>query len=382
MSQLWVLQRTVDYNSQRVVNSPVEHPRFIHGTIDKSCCVTSLETERSNIRIIVDAMGGDFAPQNVLSGSIEALRETENRFEIIFTGPETVLKKELTHLKTQNLKYQIVDASQVIDMHDTAMAGVKQKRDSSISVGITMHRQGDADAFVSAGHSGAVMSTATLILGRIEGISRPTIGAFFPTDQGVCLLVDAGANVDCKPQHLFEFALMGSIYTSEMFQINSPRVGLLSIGEEESKGDELVKATHTLLKQSKLNFIGNVEGRDILSGKADVVVCDGFIGNVILKFGESIPAFFKNRIKKVTEKSLIFKLMGLAMRKTLRAALKSMDYEEYGGVPVLGVNGVVIIGHGKSTPKAIKNMIIRAEEMARKNINHRIQEALLIAHEK
>jgi len=175
---------------------------------------------------------------------------------------------------------------------------------------------------------------------------------------------------------------MGSIYTKEMFQIENPKVGLLSIGEEESKGDELVKETHKLLKQSKLNFIGNVEGRDILSGKADVVVCDGFIGNVILKFGESIPNFLKNRIKQIAEKSILFKLIGLVIRNTLRNALKSMDYEEYGGVPVLGVNGVVIIGHGKSTPKAIKNMILKAEEMVRKNINKRIQEALLIKNDK
>jgi glycerol-3-phosphate acyltransferase PlsX len=334
------------------------------------------------MKIVVDAMGGDFAPQNVLLGAVDALRETKNRFEIIFTGPEKLIKEKLALLDTTDLKFQIADAPQVIDMHDTATAGVKHKRESSISVGIDLHRQGKADAFVSAGHSGAVMSTATLILGRIEGISRPTIGAFFPTSTGVCLLVDAGANVDCKSQHLFEFALMGSIYTKEMFQIENPKVGLLSIGEEESKGDELVKETHKLLKQSKLNFIGNVEGRDILSGKADVVVCDGFIGNVILKFGESIPNFLKNRIKQIAEKSILFKLIGLVIRNTLRNALKSMDYEEYGGVPVLGVNGVVIIGHGKSTPKAIKNMILKAEEMVRKNINKRIQEALLIKNDK
>lgn len=325
----------------------------------------------------MDAMGGDFAPQNVLNGSIEALRETANRLEVIFVGHESIIQNELEFVKHEKLNYKICDASQIIEMHDSATVGLKQKRDSSISVGLTLHKERKADAFVSAGHSGAVMSTSTLILGRIEGISRPTIGAFFPTKTGVCLLLDAGANVDCKPQHLLEFAIMGTIYSSEMFQIQNPSIGLLNIGEEESKGNDVVKEAFKLLKQSKLNFIGNVEGRDILSGKADVVVCDGFIGNIILKFSESIPSFFKNRIKHALEKSLLMNVIGVIMRKTLRTAFKSMDYEEYGGVPVLGVNGVAIIGHGKSTPKAIKNMIIRAEETVRKNINGRIQEALL-----
>lgn len=321
-------------------------------------------------------MGGDYAPRNVIEGAIRALTQTGNRFEVIFVGPESLLENELQRIKPKKVGYQIVDASQVIDMHDSATAGVKQKRDSSISVGITLLKEGKADAFVSAGHSGAVMSTATLILGRIEGISRPTIGAFFPTEHGSCLLLDAGVNIDCKPQHLFEFGLMGSIYAEEMFNIKNPTIGLLNIGEEESKGNDVVKETLKLLKQSKLNFIGNVEGRDILPGKADIVICDGFIGNIILKFGESVPGFFKIRIKEIISKNIFLKIGGLFLRKIMRTTLRSMDYEEHGGVPVLGVNGVVIIGHGKSTPKAIKNMILRSEEMVRKDINRRIQEAL------
>ena len=321
-------------------------------------------------------MGGDFAPRNVLDGTIAALRETGNRFNVILVGPESVIRNEMKNVQNESLNYQIVDASQVIDMHDVATAGVKQKKDSSISVGLMLNKQGEADSFVSAGHSGAVMSTATLILGRIDGISRPTIGTFFPTERGVCLVVDAGANVDCKPQYLYEFGLMGSIYISKMFKVPNPSIGLLNIGEEESKGNDTVKDAYKLLKQSRLNFIGNIEGRDILTGKADVVVCDGFTGNIILKFGESVPSFFKNRIKDVMAKKPYMKLFGLFVRSALRSAMKSMDYEEYGGVPVLGVNGVVIIGHGKSTPKAIKNMILRAEEMVRTNINKHIQEAL------
>lgn len=338
-----------------------------------------MEAEYPHIRIAVDAMGGDFAPNNVIAGGVDALREVNNRFEIIFVGPETIIRNQLQSYQAEQLRYQIIDAPQVIDMHDTATASIKQKRDSSISVGVTLHKEGIANAFVSAGHSGAVLSAATLILGRVEGISRPTIGAFFPSEKGVCLLLDAGANVDCKSQHLYEFALMGSIYSHEMFQVDTPKIGLLSIGEEESKGNEVVKEAHKLLKQSKLNFIGNVEGRDILNGKTDVVICDGFIGNIILKFGESVPGFLKTKVKQVTSKSLLMKSAGLFLRKTLRTVLKSMDYEEYGGVPVLGANGVTIIGHGKSTPKAIKNMILRAEEMARKGINERIKEAMVTA---
>jgi glycerol-3-phosphate acyltransferase PlsX len=330
-------------------------------------------------RIAVDAMGGDFAPGNIVAGALDALRETHYRFDIVLVGPEHVVHDELERfaLRPDERKYcMIINADQIVDMHDEATAVLRSKRNSSIAVGMTLHRERHADAFVSAGHTGAMMTASTLILGRIEGVGRPTIGAFFPSERGVCLVLDAGTNVDCKPQHLYEFALMGSIYSSTMFGIERPSVGLLNIGEEESKGSDVVREAYRLLKASTLNFVGNVEGRDILQGKANVVVCDGFVGNVILKFGESVPAFFKNRLKAQVQRNIITKVVGLAMRSTLRGAFKSMDYEEYGGVPVLGVNGVSIIGHGKSTPKAIKNMILRAEEMVLKNINEQIQQAL------
>ncbi len=324
-------------------------------------------------------MGGDFAPRNVVDGAAEALQESGNRFEILLVGREASVQQELGRFEQNSLSCRIVDATEVVDMHDPATAPLKQKRNSSISVGLNLQKNGQADAFVSAGHTGAVMSGSTMILGRIAGIGRPTIGAFFPSEQGVCLLLDAGTNVDCRPQHLYEFALMGSIYASEMLRIERPTVGLLNIGEEPSKGNDVAKDAYKILQQSSLNFVGNVEGRDILRGKANVVVCDGFVGNIVLKFGESVPAFFKSRLKQIAGKSLAARILGAMMRGQLRKALKSMDYEEYGGVPVLGVNGVSIIGHGKSTPKAIKNMILKAEEMVRKNINHHIQEALTAA---
>jgi glycerol-3-phosphate acyltransferase PlsX len=321
-------------------------------------------------------MGGDFAPANIVAGALDALRESNNRFEILLVGPETVMKESLAAHKSAGMRYRIVNAGQVIDMQDGPTAALRKKRDSSIAVGVTLQVEGKADAFISAGNTGAVTSASTLILGRISGIGRPTIGTFLPSENGMTLVVDAGANVDCKPQHLLEFGIMGSIYTKEMRGIEKPSVGLLNIGEEETKGNELAKEAFKLLKASKLNFIGNVEGKDILKGKAHVVVCDGFVGNVVLKFGESVPGFLKGSIRQYVSRSFYRKIMGLFMRSSLRAAFKSMDYEEYGGVPVLGVNGVSIVGHGKSTPKAVKNMIFKAEEMVNKKINIRIQEAL------
>jgi len=239
-----------------------------------------------------------------------------------------------------------------------------------------LHQEGKADAFVSAGNTGAVLSASTLILGRVKGVSRPTIAAFFPSEKEVCLLLDAGTNVDCKPQHLYEFAVMGSVYVNKVLRIDRPRVGLLNVGEEESKGTATVQEAHQLLKSGHLNFIGNVEGRDILKGTAHVIVCDGFVGNIVLKFGESVPSFLKSRLKRYADQSFLKTLRIGLVRSPLKMSLKDMDYEEIGGVPVLGVNGVSIIGHGRSTPKAIKNMIVRAVEVARSQINKHIEATL------
>ena len=324
-------------------------------------------------------MGGDFAPRNVVAGAVEAMREAKDRLEVLFVGPQSVVQEELHRLTENNLNHQIVNAPSIITMDDGAMAAVKEKKDSSIAVGVSLHKEGAADAFVSAGNTGAVMSASTLILGRIEGIGRPTIGAFFPSEMGVCLLLDAGANVDCRPQHLYEFAVMGTIYAREMLMLPNPTVGLLSIGEESSKGNDLTREAHQLLAKSRLNFIGNVEGRDILKGKASVVVCDGFVGNVVLKFAESVLDLLKTKFRNHAAKNVFSKIWVGMMSRTLRSVMKDFDYQEYGGVPLLGVNGVSIIGHGKSTPKAIKNMILKAEEMVRKNITGSIRDSLAAA---
>lgn len=321
-------------------------------------------------------MGGDFAPANVVLGSFEALRRDPGGFELLLVGPADRLKGELARAGAEPPGLSVVHASEVITMDDAATAALRQKKDSSIAVGLALQAEGKADAFVSAGHTGAVMSASTLILGRVAGVARPTIGAFFPSRTGTCLLVDAGANVDCRPRHLMEFGVMGSIYASAMMGSARPTVGLLSVGEEETKGNEATLEAHALLRTAPVNFIGNVEGRDILSGKADVVVCDGFVGNILLKFGESVPSFFKERVALFAGSSILRKLLLVPAIGTLRGAMKSMDYEEHGGVPLLGVRGVSIIGHGKSTPKAIANMILKAKEMAQKRINDRIEQAM------
>ncbi len=328
------------------------------------------------VRIVVDAMGGDFAPANEVAGSVEALRESRNAFEVVLVGNEEAIRAELTKHDTAGLSYSIVHASEVITMQDSPTAALKQKRDSSLGVGMRLHKEGKADAFVSAGNTGAVLSASTLILGRVHGVSRPTIGTFIPSEKGVCLLLDAGTNVDCRPRHLYEFGVMGSIYFSKMYHKERPTVALLNVGEEKSKGNELVLEARKLLAGSDLNFVGNVEGRDILKSKADVVVCDGFVGNIVLKFGESVPAFLKSRLKKAADHSIFRKILVGMAKSTLKAALSDLDPNEHGGVPVLGVNGVSIIGHGSSSAKGIKNMILKAHEVARIQLNKHIEAAL------
>lgn len=326
--------------------------------------------------IAVDAMGGDYAPKNVLLGALEAFKERKD-FELILIGDK---QKILQTALEENIvldENMILHSSQVIEMGDTPTAALKTKSDSSIVVGAKLVKDNKAHAFVSAGNTGAMMAASTLIMGRIKGVSRPTIGASFPTSQRkFCLLFDVGASVDSKPQHLLEYAILGSIFAREIYNCTSPSVGVLSVGEEEAKGNELSLASYKLLRESKLNFIGNVEGRDILKGNVDVIVCDGFLGNVILKFGESVLTLIKSRVKEYSTKGLLNKVYALIVKKVLKATLSDMDYQTHGGVPLLGVNGISIIGHGSSTPLAIKNMVLRAKEMYDKKLIQKFQEAI------
>jgi glycerol-3-phosphate acyltransferase PlsX len=337
-----------------------------------------VETQ-TKLKIALDAMGGDYAPQNTVAGALEALRETRNRFSVILVGREDAINEELRKHRANGEVHSVVNASQVITFDDIPTTALKSKKQSSIVIGMTLHKEGKADAFVSAGNTGAVLSASTLILGRIEGVGRPTIGAFLPSERGVCILLDAGANVDCRPHHLLEFAVMGSIYARQVLRYEKPTVGLLNVGEESSKGGTQLQEAFRLLSRSRVNFIGNVEGSDILRGKAQVVVCDGLVGNVVLKFGESVIGMLRKRLIEYAPGGPFRMLRARIAYGLLKTTMKDFDYQEYGGVPVLGVRGVCIIGHGQSTAKAVRNMILRAEEMIVQNINGQIRSALRAA---
>jgi glycerol-3-phosphate acyltransferase PlsX len=328
------------------------------------------------LRIAVDAMGGDYAPDREISGSLEALRAAGSELEIVLVGNKELIGRKLDRLDAGKLPLTIVHASEVITMDDSPTAALKQKKDSSLTVGMRLHQEGAADAIVSAGNTGAVLSAATLLLGRIQGVSRPTIGTFIPAEKGMCLLLDAGANVDCRAQHLYEFAVMGSVYYRLVRKKENPTVALLNVGEEKTKGTEELQEAYSLISSSRLNFIGNVEGGDILKAKADVVVCDGYVGNIILKFGESVPKFLKTRLKQFADAGLIRKLAVGFSLWPLKNSLRDMDPNAEGGVPVLGVKGVAIIGHGNSSTAGIKNMILRAAEVAKSRVNGQIESAL------
>ena len=331
--------------------------------------------ENFKCRIAVDAMGGDFAPQNTVIGAIQALNEIKN-FELYLVGRE---KEILDVISGNNLSFEkknIINADEVIEMGESPTSALKKKTNSSIVVGAKLVKDKKAEAFVSAGNTGAMMAASTLIMGRIPGVGRPTIGTIFPNEAGVSTLFDVGASVDSKPIHLLEYAIMGTIYTREIYGIENPKVGILSVGEEESKGNDITIAAASLIKKTHLNFVGNVEGRDILKGTVHVVVCDGFVGNILLKFGEGVLNYLKFKLKDYAERNFFNKLKVGLVKNTLKDILKEFDYQEYGGVPLLGVNGISIIGHGSSTPKAIKNMVLRANEMHSKKLIQKISKSI------
>jgi len=332
------------------------------------------------VRIVLDAMGTESAPAADVAGAAEAMADPQHgdAFELILVGHRERIEAELgKHPTLDRSRVRVEDAREVIGMGDEPAQAVRRMRDSSIVRGLEIHRAGQADAFVSAGNTGAVMTASTLILGRIGGISRPTIASLFPSATGFTVVADVGANVDTKPQHLAQFGIMASIYAELMLGDPRPTVGLLNVGEEPGKGENRAVEAFELMQAAPINFVGNVEGRDILKGTARVVVCDGFVGNIVLKFAESVPSLLRSRISGVAERGGIFtKLRLAAARGILRSVFREMDYQEYGGVPLLGVDGVSIIGHGGSTPRAIRGMILKAEEMVRRGVNQRIAEAI------
>lgn len=330
------------------------------------------------MRIALDVMGGDKAPQVTVKGAVQAAREADSLGieEIILVGDSQAIKKELSSLGASNLPLSIKPAREVIAPDEAAASAVKQKKDSSIVVATNLVKEGKADALVSAGHTGAVMASCLINLKRLKGISRPAIATLVPNIKGATVLLDAGANVDCKPKHLVQFALMGSVYAHYILGIEKPKVGLLSIGEEKSKGNELTFETYRLLENSQLNFIGNAEGKDIANGAVDVVVCDGFVGNVLLKFGESLAKMIMAELKEELSKGFLLKLGAFISRPAFVSLKRRLDYSEYGGAPLLGTNGVCIISHGKSSSKAIKNALRVASEFVRHKVNQHIEENL------
>ncbi|OGC75941.1 MAG: hypothetical protein A2145_06705 [candidate division Zixibacteria bacterium RBG_16_40_9] len=329
------------------------------------------------VKIALDSMGGDFAPAVLVKGAVLAQKEANGSFRIVLVGDADQIQEELRKLGAESLPFIIQPASETIRMDDPAILSLK-KKDSSIAVAMQMQKDGAVDAVVSAGHTGAVMTSALITLGRIEGISRPAIATYLPTqkEQDGVLVLDVGANSECKARHLLEFGIMGSIYSESVLNKTNPRVGLLSIGEESNKGNDLILSSHKLFLESSLNFVGNVEGNKILKGSCDVVVCDGFVGNVMLKFAESIDGFLTSIVKKQIKQNLFSKLGILFLQASLRRLRKVLDYSEYGGAPLLGVNGVCIVAHGGSSPKAIKNAIKVAYQMSKKNVNIKIREVL------
>jgi len=325
------------------------------------------------MKIAVDAMGGDNAPHAVVAGAVQAAQEYG--VGIILVGIEQIVQAELNkYPAAKTLPIEVRNASEVVDMLDSPATVFRRKKDSSIRIANDLVKSGEAVAVISAGHTGAAMATSLFVLGKLEGVERPAIATFMPTIRGTSIVLDVGANVDCKPNHLLQFAIMGEVYAKYLLKNANPKVGLLSIGEEETKGNELTKEAFKLLTETSLNFIGNVEGRDVMSGKADVVVCDGFIGNVVLKVSEAVAEAIGLFLREDIEKSLTSKLGYLLMKPAFRSLKRRVDYAEYGGAPLVGINGISIISHGRSSDQAIKNAIRVAAELAKSEVNKHIHE--------
>ena len=329
-------------------------------------------------------MGSDRAPKPEVEGAILAARHYDVR--VLLVGKEDVIRAEMeAHPAAQQLPIEVVHASEMIGMHEKAAHAVKQKRDSSMRVGLRLVRENRAAGFVSAGNTGAAMVTAKLVLGVLPGVDRPALAAVFPTAAGTAsIMLDVGANVDCKPHNLQQFAIMGEIYFRTIFggrfpNADCPRVGLLSIGEEESKGNELTHETFKILKTMPMNFVGNVEGRDLYNGHVDVIVCDGFVGNVALKISEGLVDTVRAILKESLQATITRQMGYLLARRAFQDFKKRLDYSEYGGAPLLGIKGVAIVSHGSSNGLAIKNAIRVAAEFARTNLNTKIEEQLQLA---
>ena len=326
--------------------------------------------------IALDAMGGDNAPVEIVKGAVDAI-EREPDMKVFLVGQQDVIEKELIKYQYNKAQIEVIHASEVIETAEPPVNAIRKKKDSSIVVGMKLVKEGKADAFVSAGSSGAILVGGQVLVGRIKGVERPPLAPLIPTEKGVALLIDCGANVDARPSHLVQFAKMGSIYMEHVLGIKNPKVGIVNIGAEEEKGNALVKETFPLLKEQKdINFIGSVEAREIPHGQADVVVCEAFAGNIILKLYEGVGSVLISKVKEGLMTSLRSKIGALLIKPALKSTLKQFDASEYGGAPLLGLKGLVVKTHGSSTAKEVCNTLLQCVVFKRQKINEKIQECI------
>ena len=333
------------------------------------------------MKIALDAMGGDFGPPNLVGGAVLALREYRRIGKLFLVGDSKQIEAELKKQRCNDSRVEIVHASQVVGMSDRAVESVRRKKDSSVSRAVDLVKHGQADAIVSAGHTGAAVAASKIKLRTLPGIDRPGIAAILPTETNVFVLIDAGANIDARPYHLLQYAIMGSVYSRHVLGYAKPSVGLISLGEEDVKGNELTKEVFKMLKRSSLNFVGNIEGRHLFEDPVEVVVCDGFVGNVILKTCESISVAIFTWLKHELMRSTKRKVGAFLAKNAFLEIKDKTNYEEYGGSPLLGVNGICIIAHGASTPLAIKNALRVAAESIEHQVNPHIIEEVQGYHE-
>jgi phosphate acyltransferase len=333
------------------------------------------------VKIALDAMGGDFGPPSLVGGAVLALAAYPRITRLFLVGDSDAIQAELNKHGCNDGRIEIVHATQVVEMSDRAWSAVRRKKDSSVSRAVDLVKHGQADAIVSAGHTGAAVAASMIKLRTLEGIDRPGIAALLPTQYNVFVLIDAGANIDARPEHLLQYAFMGSVYSRHVLKYENPRVGLISLGEEDVKGTELTKEVFKMLKKSSLNFRGNIEGRHLFENPVEVVVCDGFVGNVILKTSESIGVAIFTWLKHELARTPVRKIGAVLARDAFLAIKDKTNYEEYGGSPLLGVDGICIIAHGASTPLAIKNALRVAAESIEQQVNPHIVEEIRRYHE-
>lgn len=326
------------------------------------------------VRVVVDAMGGDNAPSEIVKGAVLAVEQDE-RVKVILVGKEALIQKELKQYSNVSDRIKIVNADEIITNDEAPVMAIRRKKDSSVVVGMNLVKNKEADAFVSAGSTGAVLVGSQLVVGRVRGVERTPLAPLIPTTKGVSLLIDCGANVDARPSHLLQFAKMGSVYMEHVMGVKNPKVAIVNIGLEEEKGNMLVKETYPLLKNcNEINFIGSIEAREIPNGYADVIVCEAFVGNVILKLYEGVASALVGKIKSGMMSSFRSKIGALLVKPALKQTLKSMDTTDYGGAPLLGLNGLVVKTHGSSKSKEIKNSILQCIAFKEQNISERIKE--------